>query len=119
MAIKGRTSGALILWVLWAAAAVFTAFLTPPGEAAGMIWVWFLFSAFITVLGLIVYLGHYMFLAGINTMTEKERSMYDLEKISSFMGIVLVSWSYLFFLIMPAMQIYGMAGFWIMTALAL
>ena len=113
--IVARRKNALLIGVLWLAAVAVVVLLMPESKDSFMLWFWPSISLLLMVLGLLVYLGSYMLLAGFNTMTEKERSAYDLEKVTSFTGASLVLLSYLFFLMWPAIVLFdGMALFWVM-----
>lgn len=59
------------------------------------------------VLGLIVYLGGFMLLAGVNTMTKEERSRYNMNEITSFAGVFLVLLSYIAYLMMISIMFFA------------
>ena len=97
MMIEERWKGALALSLLWVALMAVTLFffdLVPKVS-----WLLTLFiPLLIMVFGLIIYLGGYVLITGVNTMTKEERSRYDMNKITSFMGIFLILLSYIGFL---------------------
>jgi hypothetical protein len=115
MMITGKRKNALEMGILWVAAVAVIALLTPKGEMTVIAWIWIPITFIMAILGLVIYLGHYMFISGFNTMTEKELAVYDMDKITTFMGLSLVILSFIFFLIWPLMEIYGFGAFAVMT----
>jgi hypothetical protein len=97
MIIKGRWKGAFIMIVLWSVAVSVTMFLIQNGADDPMLWISLLSSSIILGMGLVVYLGEYKLLAGVNTMSEQERSQYNMDEIASFMGMILVIESFVLF----------------------
>jgi hypothetical protein len=97
MIIKGRWKGAFIMIVLWSIAVTVTALFFGDRIDEAMILISMLSSSFLLGIGMVIYLGEYMVLAGVNTMSEKERSQYNMDEITSFMGIILAIESFVIF----------------------
>jgi len=57
------------------------------------------FSLLIAAFGLMIFLGDPRLIAGFNVMTEKERSTYNMKRVTFFMGALCMALSYTFFLI--------------------
>ena len=115
--IEGRRKGALIMGLMWIAVAAVVMLYLPKEDVDAMMWIWLLSSLIVMVCGIVVYLGFYMLIAGVNTMTANERSRYDMDKITSFMGISLVLTSLIFYLAWPLSVLYGFLMFGVMIAL--
>ena len=87
MRIQGREKGSKLICFL-ALVIVITTIVYTAAEGFSAFLVILLFAGVLTILlGAIVYLGHAGILAGFNTMSEKERKEYDMEKVTSFIGI--------------------------------
>jgi hypothetical protein len=94
--LKERWKGAIVLSLLWVVVTgvMFCFFRdTYPGEIEGSI----LLSLLLMVLGLIVYLGGYMLLAGFNMMPKEQLARYRMDRITFFMGVFLVLTSLIVF----------------------
>ena len=97
MAIEGRKKGAGMMFLIWCTAPVsFLAYSAAHATDVFLVAV-LLTSALIMGAGIAVYIGHVDLLAGFNTMDPKERAKYNIEKLSSFMGIWLVLMSFVMF----------------------
>lgn len=73
-------------------------------------------SLLLIVIGLIFYLGRIVPFAGFKTMTEEERSRYNVNKITAFLGLFFMLMSYFAFLTMfwPSFLLIFLMAFWIM-----
>lgn len=97
MYIKGRGKNALIMSVVWIIIPVITAVYISSGPMDNELMILMLMCAMFHFLGVILYTGSYENFAGFNTMSKKEIEEYDIEKITSFLGISWVLGSYIFF----------------------
>ncbi|MCL2712869.1 MAG: DUF3784 domain-containing protein [Methanomassiliicoccaceae archaeon] len=97
MMIKGRKKGAGMMFLLWCAAPVTFLAYSIEHETEMFFLITLLTSALIMAAGIAIYLGHVNLLAGFNTMDPKERAKYNVEKLSSFMGIWLVLMAFVMF----------------------
>ncbi|MCL1811037.1 MAG: DUF3784 domain-containing protein [Methanomassiliicoccaceae archaeon] len=100
MLIKERWRDALVLSLLWAGITAILFCLLRDSHSDSMLWMSLLFSLLLMSLGLVVYLGGAVLLAGFNTMTEEERSRYNMKEVTSFMGIFLILLSFVTFLML-------------------
>ena len=57
-------------------------------------------SMFMLVLGLVVYMGGAMLLAGYNTMSKEQQARYNIDEITSFMGMFMTIISIIAFFMM-------------------
>ncbi|AIZ57158.1 hypothetical protein Mpt1_c12960 [Candidatus Methanoplasma termitum] len=115
MKIEGRKKNALIIGIMWIAAVTIVALLTPRSEATLTLpFLWIPICFFLALMGFIIYFGHYGFLAGFNMMTEEELAVYDMDKITTFMGFSFITLSFILFLTWPLVEIYGSGAFTIM-----
>jgi len=97
---KERLIGALVMGLLWVAVAAAPFFIhSSPSDKLGVFLLILFISLLCLVLGLIAYLGDVRVIAGFNMMTEKERSHYNINRVTFFIGILCVAMSYAFFLI--------------------
>jgi hypothetical protein len=87
MRIQGREKGFRIICLLWMTIpiTVLIQYLTD-GENVAFI-IASLAATLVIILGAFVYLGHFGILAGFNTMSEKELKEFDMEKVTSFVGM--------------------------------
>lgn len=98
MMIRERRKGALILGLLWLAAVGATILIFRSSFSGVFLWIFLPVTFILMILGLVVYLGGIMLLAGFNTMSDEERAGYDEKEVTSFMGMFLVLASYIFLL---------------------
>jgi hypothetical protein len=98
MLIEGRKKGFAVMQSFWimAIAAVY-AYATE--EIGTFLLVLMFMTGILQLIGSFVYLGYTGILAGFNTMTQSEMKKYDMEKVSSFLGISSVSIAFVLFLI--------------------
>lgn len=100
MMIKERWRGALVIGLLWAVVMALMFYFIELDPKIS--WLYFLFAPLLLMaLGLVVYLGGAMLLIGYNSMSKEERTKYNENKITSFMGVSLVLLS---FIIFPALM---------------
>jgi len=100
MMIKERWRGALFIGLLWAVVIALMYYFIELDPKIS--WLYFLFAPLLLMaLGLVVYLGGAMLLIGYNSMSKEERTKYNENKITSFMGVSLVLLS---FIIFPALM---------------
>ncbi len=97
MYIKGRGKNALIMSIVWIIVPVITAVYISSGRIGNGLIILMLMCAMFHFLGIIVYTGSYEAMAGFNTMSDEEIKEYDMEKMTSFLGISWVLGSYTFF----------------------
>ena len=95
MMYRERWIGALAMGLLWAVATGISYYILCDKLNTFGLWMMLFSSLLMVVFGLTVYLGGIMVLAGFNTMTEQERSQYNIEEVTSFVGILLVLLSYI------------------------
>lgn len=100
MYIKGRGRNALIMSIVWIIVPIITAVYISSGRMGNELIIIMLIGAMIHFLGVIVYTGSYGAMAGFNTMSNEEIKEYNMEKITSFLGILFVIGSYMYFLIL-------------------
>lgn len=98
MHIKGRGKNALIMSIIWIIVPIITAVYISSGRVGNEMIILMLMCAMFHFLGVIVYTGSYEAMAGFNTMSKEEIKEYDLEKVTSFLGILFVIGSYVFFI---------------------
>lgn len=108
--IRGRLKGAIALGLLWTAIASASYFF-PESQlyAPGVFLLLLLVSLLMAVFGVVTYLGESLFIAGFNTMTERERSKYDMRRITLFMGVLCALMSYSLFLIFLSWIVFTVA----------
>lgn len=94
--IDRRRKGALLLSALWIFVALTMLYFMRDKDLNLTFWAFFLVSLTTAILGIAVYLGTAKLLAGLNTMSDEELSTYNIEKITSFMGVILFLVSLLF-----------------------
>jgi len=100
MMIKERWVGALVIGLLWGVVIALMFYFIELDPKIS--WLYFLFAPLLLMaLGLVVYLGGAMLLIGYNSMSKEERTKYNENKITSFMGVSLVLLS---FIIFPALM---------------
>lgn len=97
MYIKGRGRNALIMSIVWVIVPVITAVYISLGYAGNDLIVLVLVGVLFHFFGVILYTGSYENFAGFNTMSKEEIEEYDIEKITSFLGISWVLGSYIYF----------------------
>lgn len=97
MHIKGRGKNALIMSTVWIIVPAITAVYILSGRMDNELIILMLMCAIFHFLGVIVYTGSYEAMAGFNTMSDEEIKEYDIEKLTSFLGISWVLGSYIFF----------------------
>ena len=85
--IKGRGKNALIMSIVWIIVPVITAVYISSGRIGNGLIILMLMCAMFHFLGIIVYTGSYEAMAGFNTMSDEEIKEYDMEKMTSFLGI--------------------------------
>lgn len=115
MHIKGRGKNALIMSIVWIIVPIITAVYISSGRVGNEMIILMLMCAMFHFLGVIVYTGSYEAMAGFNTMSKEEIKEYDMEKVTSFLGISWVLGSYIFFFIL----LIGFTMFSISTAIVL
>ncbi len=115
MHIKGRGKNALIMSIVWIIVPIITAVYISSGRVGNEMIILMLMCAMFHFLGVILYTGSYEGFAGFNTMSKEEIKEYDLEKVTSFLGISWVLGSYIFFFIL----LIGFTMFSISTAIVL
>jgi len=99
----------------WVAVVAAVMLYLPDDYRVLVVWLWPLISSVLMGCGVAVYLGGHMLLAGFNTMSEGERSAFDMDRVTSFTGISLALLSYGFFLIWPLSAFYGPTVSLVMT----
>jgi len=85
MYIESRGRNAVLLCIMWLLVPAAMLFLQIEFNAFTAIIA--ALGAFIHMFGVLAYLGFYEGFAGFNTATDEELSHYDLNKMTSFMGI--------------------------------
>lgn len=90
MEIEGRRKGALLLTVIGLTVPVAAALYFLIEGLDTMMLIAMIMSLIITIVGVPVYLGHTILLAGFNTMSPGEREEYDMEMVTSFIGTAFV-----------------------------
>ncbi len=97
MHIKGRGRNALIMSVVWIIVPIITAVYISSGHVGNDLIVFMLIGAVFHFFGVILYTGSYENFAGFNTMSKEEIEEYNIERITSFLGISWVLGSYIYF----------------------
>jgi len=90
MVVKGRWKSALAMGLLWAVVMAAALYYLDLGLDGSTLLILLFSSIFLMVLGLIIYMGGAMLLAGYNTMSKEQRAQYNVNEITSFMGALLV-----------------------------
>ena len=98
MIIEGRKKGFIIMQSFWAVAVAVT-YIYIFEEAGTFLLIFMLMTGVQQLIGSFVYLGYTGLLAGFNTMTPDEIGKYNMKKVSSFIGISVVSMAFITFLI--------------------
>ena len=107
---KERLNGALVMGLLWVVIAVGTYFFrSPPLDNVWLFVILLLTSLLCVVLGLMAYLGDVRVIAGYNMMTERERTRYNIDKITLYLGALCVVVSYALFLIFLSLILFLIA----------
>ena len=86
-----------LLWAVVMAAALFFFDLGADGT---YLLICLFTSMFMLVLGLVVYMGGAMLLAGYNTMSKEQQAKYNIDEITSFMGMFMTIISIIAFFMM-------------------
>lgn len=110
--IEGRLKGAAAICLLWMVAVAVTFYLISGSNSGAMILVFLAVSLFPMMIGLTVYFGNVEVLSGFNTMTELERSRYNIDEVSSFMGMFFAVFAYTIFL-MAASLVIGLVALFV------
>ena len=121
MFIKERRKVALFLCLLWVVIAAVSFYLIEfTGifdqdlfRGQGTSWMGILFSLLILILGLVIFFGQIRILFPFIFFSKEDLSAYNIEKISSFLGILMIVFSY----VMTFATIGGVA-FWMLLIIA-
>ena len=87
MRIQGREEGFRVMCLLWIVITIIAFFYSWTKGLQLYFILALSVSSLMILFGALVYLGHIGFLAGFNTMSEKELKEYDMNKVTSFVGI--------------------------------
>ena len=87
MRIQGRKKGFRLICLLALAVVIITLVYTVAMEFSAFLFILLFISVLTILLGAFVYLGHVGILAGFNTMSEKELKEFNMQKVTSFVGI--------------------------------
>jgi len=107
---KERQNGALLMGLFWVVIAIGSYFIRgPTQEETWLFLILLLTSLLCVVLGLMAYLGDVRVIAGYNMMTEMERTRYNIDKITLYLGALCVVVSYALFLALLSWVLFSIA----------
>ena len=99
MFIEGRWKGAVLMCLLWAAGAAAVLYFKPFETTDWFSWSILAFSLIFLIMGLTTYLKvNWVARMQLNSMSEQERSRFDMKRFTSMCGMSYALISFLYFL---------------------